>query len=148
MSVNLFRLSYVTSDAPVPVSAVSEVLARLQSGAVWDVASIAPANKQFPLMHIEWHEDQGFVIQCYEDERAWSDFLLSGSPCGPPSVEINLGGQALERWPAELFVSEELAGQALDVFLKTGKQDPGLNWVRIDSFPRETIWEAGTAQEA
>jgi hypothetical protein len=26
-----------------------------------------------------------------------------------PTVEVNLGGQALERWPSELFVPEELA---------------------------------------
>jgi hypothetical protein len=64
----------------------------------------------FPLLHIEWHEGHGFVIQCYEDAHAWSDFLVSGVPCGPPTIEINLGGQALERWPTALFVPEELAG--------------------------------------
>jgi hypothetical protein len=55
-------------------------------------------------------------------------------------VEINLGGQTLERWPSALFVPEELAHQALDSFLTTGKQDAALHWIRIDAFPRETLW--------
>jgi hypothetical protein len=145
---NAFRLSFVTSETALPIPAVSEILARLRSGPVWDGASIAPADEQFPLLHVEWHEGHGFVILCYEDEQAWSDFLLSGVPCGPPTTEINLGGQALERWPSELFVPEELAGQALDHFLATGKQDRTLPWVRIDAFPRTIVWEGREGREA
>lgn len=62
-----------------------------------------------------------------------------------PSVEVELGGQALERWPRDLFVSAEHATLALNHFLEHGKQDPALEWVRIDGFPRETLWE-GRAQ--
>ena len=151
MSVDLthaFRLSFLTSEAPLPIPAVSEILARLRSGPVWDGASIAPADGQFPRLHIEWQDGHGFVIQCYEDEQAWSDFLITGVSCGPPMIEVNLGGQALERWPSELFVSEELAGQALACFLATGKQDRALHWVRIDAFPRKTIWEGREGREA
>jgi hypothetical protein len=135
MSVDLkhaFRLSFLTSEATLPIPAVSEILARLRSGPVWDGASIVPANGQFPLLHIEWHEGHGFV----------------GVSCGPPTIEINLGGQALERWPPELFVPEELAGQALDCFIAMGKRDPALHWVRIDVFPRTTIWEGREGREA
>jgi hypothetical protein len=67
---------------------------------------------------------------------------------GSPTVEINLGGQALERWPPELFVSEQLAYQAVDHFLNSGKQDPALHWIRIDAFPRSTIWEGRAGREA
>jgi len=151
MSVDLkhaFQLSFLTSEAALPIPAVSEILARLRSGPVWDGASIAPADGQCPLFRVEWHEGHGFVIQCYEDEQAWSDFLINGVSCGPPTIEINLGGQALERWPSELFVPEELAGQALGCFIETGKQDPALYWVRIDAFPRETIWEGREGREA
>ena len=116
-----FRLSFVTGETELPIPSVSEILARLQSGPVWDVASIAPADEQFPLLHVEWREGHGFVIQCYEDEYSWSDFLLVRSRCGSPTVEINLGGQALERWPPELFVSEKLAHQALEYFLASGR---------------------------
>jgi len=78
MSVNLknpFRLSFVTGETEIPIPAVSQILARLRSGPVWDVASIAPADDQFPLLHAEWHEGHGFVIQCYEDEQAVSEQL-------------------------------------------------------------------------
>ena len=80
---NAFRLSFVTSEAALPIPPVSEILARLRSGPVWDGASIAPADDQFPLLHVEWHEGHGFVIQCYEDEQAWSDFLLTSVPAAP-----------------------------------------------------------------
>jgi hypothetical protein len=145
---NAFRLSFVTGETAPPIPPVPEILARLRSGPVWDGASIAPADDQFPLLHVEWHEGHGFVVQCYEDERAWSDFLLTGVPWGPPMIEINLGGQALERWPSELFVPEELAGQALDCFLATGKQDRVLQWIGIDAFPRTIIWERREGREA
>src|SRR5580658_4703781 len=80
---NAYRLSFVTGEIALPIPPVSEILARLRSGPIWDGASIAPADHQFPLLHVEWHEGKGFVIQCYEDEQAWSDFLLTGVSCGP-----------------------------------------------------------------
>ena len=65
-----------------------------------------------------------------------------------PTVNIVHGGQAQERWPRELFVPEGLAHRALDYFIATGKQDRALYWVRIDAFPRETIWEGREGREA
>ena len=143
-----FRVSFVTRQPELEVASVSAILARVQSGPVWDVASIAPVDNPFPRLHIEWHGGNGFIIQCYEDENSWSDFLLARPGCGRPAVEINLGGQALERWPRELFVSEELAQRAVEYFLNSGKQDPALHWARIDAFPRETIWEGHKGREA
>ncbi len=142
------RVSFVTGGPELRIVPVSTILSRVQSGPVWNVASIAPVDEAFPLLQIEWHEGNGFVIQCYEHEQSWSDFLLAGPGCGPPAVEINLGGQALERWPQELFVPEKLAHQAVEYFLNSGKQDPALHWVRIDAFPGETIWEGHKGREA
>jgi len=65
-----------------------------------------------------------------------------------PSVEINLGGQALERWPRELFVSEDLATEALDHFLDHGELKPSLFWISTGQFPREIIWEGREEREA
>ena len=103
---NTLRLSFVTGETPLPIPAVSQILARLRSGPVWDVAWIAPAGTQVPLLHCEWREGPGFVFQCYEHEQAWSDFLLAGPRCGSPTIEINLEGQAHERWPAMLIRPE------------------------------------------
>ena len=129
------------------IPSVSEMLAHVQASPSWGGASIGPVEGQFPLCQIEWHPENGFVIQCYEDETAWSDFLLVSPQCGPPAIEIELGGQALERWPAELFVDEGLAHRALTHFIETGRQDPSLNWIRIDAFPRETIWQDREGRE-
>jgi hypothetical protein len=88
------------------------------------------------------------VFQCYEDEESWSDFLVTSRHFSLPLIEVELGGQTLERWPRELFVSAELATQALNQFLSVGKQDPALEWVRIDAFPRETVWEGREGGQA
>ena len=48
MSLDLthaFQLSFVTSETALPIPAVSEILARLRSGPVWDAASIAPGER-------------------------------------------------------------------------------------------------------
>lgn len=132
----------------MPVPLVPEILTQVQSRPVWDGASISPEDAQFPLVHVDWHEGHGFVLQCYEDEESWSDFLVTSQHFSPPSIEVELGGQALERWPRELFVSAECASQALNHFLESGKQDPTLDWVRIDAFPRETVWDDRAGREA
>jgi hypothetical protein len=54
----------------------------------------------------------------------------------------------LERWPRELFASTERADQALGHFLEFGKQDQTLEWIRIDAFPREIVWEGREGREA
>ena len=145
---NAFRVSFIMSEAPMPISAASELLTEVQSRPVWDGASISPADAEYPRVHLDWHEGHGFVFQCYEDEESWSDFLVTSRHFSTPSVEMELGGQALERWPRELFVSAERTTQALDHFLEFGKQDPALEWVRIDRFPRETLWEGRAQREA
>jgi len=145
---NTFRVSFIMSETPMPIAWASELLTEVQSRPVWDGASISPADAQFPLIHLDWHEGHGFVLQCFEDEESWSYFLVTGLQFSTPLTEVELGGQALERWPRELFVSAELATQALNHFLDFGKQDPALEWIRIDAFPRETLWESPEGREA
>jgi len=127
---NSFRVSFLTSEAPLPILSVSELLTEVQSRPVWDGASISLADAQFPLVHLDWHEGHGFVLQCYEDEESWSDFLVTSPSLSTPSIEVELGGQALERWPRELFVPAERAAQALNHFLEFGKQDQALEWIQ------------------
>ena len=50
---NAFRLSFVTERTELPIPAASQILARLRSGPVWDGASIAPADAQFPLLRVD-----------------------------------------------------------------------------------------------
>ena len=143
-----FRVSFVMSEAPTPIASASKLLTDVHSRPTWDEASISPADAQYPRVHMDWHGDPEFVFQCYEDGESWSDLLMTSRQFSTPSVEVELGGQALERWPRELFVSAERATQALEHFLEFGKQDPALEWVRIDGFPRETLWEGRAPREA
>ena len=99
------------SEAPVPIPSASELVRDVQSRPVWDGASISPADADYPRVHLDWHGGQGFVFQCYEDGESCSDFLVTSRHFSPPSIEVELGGQALERWPRELFVSAEHATQ-------------------------------------
>lgn len=142
-----FRLSFLVGDLDQLALSASDILAHVRSRPSWDAASICPAEREFPRVHIEWHDGRGFVVQCFEDESSWGWFLVSASNFGPPTIEINLGGQARERWPSELFVSDEGALRALECFLDSGKQDPTQQWVRIDGFPRDTVWEGREARE-
>jgi hypothetical protein len=41
------------------------------------------------------------VSTVFENDQSLGHFLVNGHDFSPPSVEINLGGQALERWPRE-----------------------------------------------
>jgi hypothetical protein len=143
-----FRISFISSASNQVVPPVSDVLSRLRSSPSWDEASICPADEQFPRAHVAWHEGHGFVIQGFEDDRSGGYFLAGGAEMSSPAVEINHGGQALERWPPELFVADPLAHHALDYFLNSGKQDPALRWVRTDGFPRETVWQGRAGREA
>ena len=123
-----------------PASDVGHILDALRSADTWHGASIHPSTGQFPRAHLSVHEPHGFVVQCWEDERCWSDFVTSGEPTSP-AIEIEHGGQSMERWPRELFVPEDIVTEALQHFLDFGQQKLGLNWVRIDRFPREVVWE-------
>ncbi len=91
-----FRVSFITSDAPTPILSASELVTQVQSRRVWDGASISPEGAQFPVVRLDWHGGHGFVFQCYEDEESWSDFLVTSQGFSAPSIEVELGGQALE----------------------------------------------------
>jgi hypothetical protein len=47
-----------------------------------------------------------------------------------------------------LFVSEDLAIEALEHFLDHGELKPLLFWIGTGQFPRETIWEGCEEREA
>ena len=56
---NSFRVSFVTGEPELRIASVSVILARVQQGPVWDVASIASVDEPFPRLHIEWHVGNG-----------------------------------------------------------------------------------------
>lgn len=52
------------------------------------------------------------------------------------------------KWARELFVDSARALEALDFFLKTGKQNRTQCWVQTDAFPREIVPEGREGREA
>ena len=145
-----FRLSAIVGDQypEVEVPPVDELLAKLQAGEVSGEAVIYPASGNFPRAIIDWHAGHGFVLLCFDSEASRGHFLTRGPVTGRPSVPIVLGGQAMEKWPPELFVPKELAVDALHFFLDTGRRKLGLGWARVDDFPREVVWEGRVARSA
>jgi hypothetical protein len=79
------------------------------------------------------------VLQCSETPESNRDFLLSRDVYSEPSVYVDLGGQAEELWPSELFTPLELAARAVEHFLATCRQSPDLLWTGISDFPRRTV---------
>jgi hypothetical protein len=64
-------------------------------------------------MHVSWHEGHGFVVHCFEDGESGGFFLAATTSFSPPEIEIEMGGQAMEKWPRQLFGDRELAVEAL-----------------------------------
>lgn len=121
---------------------VDEVLMEIERKEAWEL-TVHPVEQfpQFPRMHIDWKPDVGFVVMAFEDEQSIGFYPITGSGCGMPEVPIELGGQALEKWPRELFVPRHVAAQVLRTFLETGLQDASFVWVANDAFERKVIWE-------
>jgi hypothetical protein len=68
----------------------------------WHEGSLHPENgADFPRAEVSFHPGHGFVLQLYEDANSLSDFLAASERLSAPRVEIELGGQAVERWPPE-----------------------------------------------
>jgi hypothetical protein len=145
----MFRYS-ILADTPaeMPATDASELLTKIRLGPAWDVLTIFPEHGDFPRAHVSWHEGHGFVVQCFEDETSWGFFLAREEPLSTPEVDIVFDDQAQERWPSQLFVDTEVAIEAVDFFLLSGRQKPSLHWVRGEGFSRETVWVGRQGREA
>ena len=144
----MFRYSTLAGAEDVPARNASELLDVAQGCATWDEVTIVADADEYPRANLSWHQGHGFVVQCFEDAESRGYFLAESSPFSAPEVDIVLGGQVQERWPRELFVSPDLAREALDFLLQTGKQRTTLHWVGTSVIPRETVWEGQEGREA
>ena len=75
----------------------------------------------------------------FRDARVAERFLDVTPSVVRPSDLCRTGWPRAELWPPELFVPYEAAERALRFFLRTGRQDRELFWVRIDDFPRKKV---------
>jgi hypothetical protein len=129
MTTLMFRYSTLAESTDHPVRDASEVLAAAVACPMWDEITLATADDQFPRANVSWHDGHGFVVHCFENGESWGFFLAESTSFSVSDVDIVLGGQVQERWPRQLFVSRELAHEALEFFLQSGKQKPTLHWV-------------------
>jgi len=136
-------MSAIIGDAypELDLPPVDELVRKLRSGEIRGEVVIYPAGAAFPRVTITWHPDHGFVVSCLDSERSVGHFLATRAITSGPAVDIAIGGQAMERWPPELFVPETLALEALTFLAESGGRKPDLSWIAADRFPRETVWE-------
>jgi hypothetical protein len=139
------RMSAIIGDTypEVDVPPAGERLRKLRAGEIRGEVVIYPAGADFPRATVEWHPGHGFVVWCLDSEQSIGHFLARATLTSEPVVETTLGGQAMEKWPPELLVSETLAAEALTFLAESGGRKPDLAWIAADQFPRKTVW-AGT----
>ncbi len=143
-----FLYSTLSGPENAPAHHASELLGIARQLPRWDALIIVAENDNYPRLHVTWHEAHGFVVHCFEDGESWGFFLATTTSFSSPEIEIEMGGQALEKWPRQLFVDSDRALEALDFFLETGKPNGTLHWVRAAAFPREIVWETREGREA
>jgi hypothetical protein len=143
-----FLYSTISGPENVPAQNAAELIGIARGLPMWDALIVVAENQDYPRVHISWHDGHGFIVHCFEDGESWGFFLTEGASFSSPEVEIEMGGQALEKWPRQLFVESERVLEALDFFLHTGQQKGQLHWVRTDGFPREIVWEGREGRDA
>jgi hypothetical protein len=57
-----------------------------------------------------------------------------------------LAARVQKPWPRQLFVPLPLRTEALDDFLKTGKQKKTMHWIRTEAFPSEGVLKAAKSR--
>jgi hypothetical protein len=142
MSSASARLLVSSADLTPTRLSPDALIDRISSGSHWPEASIHPAGTEFfPRLGIEFHRDIGYSILCHEDELSWG-FLAAREPTtSAPTVPVNLGGQVVETWPPELFLTKVAAAEVLQYFFAEGRQNPAYAWLRLDGFQRELVYE-------
>jgi hypothetical protein len=103
----------------------------------WSDSFIVPAE-----LKIIAREEFGFIVFCNEVVRVGPIVLTTGAQ-SEEFIAPEVGGAEYELF-REYCVTKETAWQAIEYFLKTGKRDPDLEWVRQDvpGQPRSTYEEA------
>lgn len=143
-----FLYSTLSGPENVPAQDASDLLGIARGLPRWDALIIVAENANYPRLHVTWHEGHGFVVHCFEDGESVGFFLATTTSFSSPQIEIEMGGQALEKWPRQLFVDPSLGVDALDFLLETGKQNGTQHWIQTDAFPREIVWETRQGREA
>lgn len=84
-------------DIDIAVADIPKLLMDLAKGVAFEI-TVYPVDqmKQFPRIHLDWHQPHGFVVMAFENEQSIGFYPIVGTRTGRPEVPIELGGQALE----------------------------------------------------
>jgi hypothetical protein len=132
-------------DMKVTPQKVGGVLRTMLKRPSWQGVIISPNEShgengkgQVPRISIEWFPKFGYQVHVIELDIK-SHFVATSDNLSKPEVYVELGGQGQELWPPEMFVSIEIAEQAIHYLLESGKRDPALHWIAIDGFKRVSV---------
>lgn len=117
----------------------ARLLKSMQSRPEWDEVCISPGVFEYPIVWLSWHPASGYVVQHLGESDRFSFSLAMAETMSSPTVFVDIRGQSQELWPPELFVPFDVAREALEYFLVSGKRFPEQCWVRSDRFPRRTV---------
>src|SRR5881275_1961475 len=70
---------------------VHQLLSQLEAGEAFDL-SVHSVDEliQYPIMHIDWHKDAGFVVMVFEDPESDGFYPITAAKTGKPQVQIEL----------------------------------------------------------
>lgn len=94
-------------------------------------------------MNIEFHGHIGFSLLLFPSELSNGVLAATSSKLSKPSVLVCLGGQVIEKWPLELFLSRQVTREVVAQFLSTQVAYEGVEWIPLAEFERETVHEGG-----
>lgn len=94
---------------PTQMSA-TDLLARPATPGIWLEASVHPPESDFPRLGIEVHPGVGVSVLCHEDESSIGTLAAAQESLTAHRIFVNLRGQTIKRWPAELFFGSACPG--------------------------------------
>jgi hypothetical protein len=147
--MTIFRYSTLSGGENAPVPSGVELIEIVRRRPVWDEITITREDDApFPRASLSWHEGARAGSPLVRGRAVMGFFLVESGSLTEPEIDIILGDQVQERWPPQLFVDPSRGAEALDHFLDRGKQKETLHWIRMDGFPRETVWKGRAGREA
>lgn len=127
----------------------AQVLTHLSLAENWPEVAVSsphsrhPAIAEYPFMGLAFHGAAGFSLHVFPNEESPSFLAATKARLSVPTVLVCLGGQVIEKWPPELFLSRETALALLEQFMAERTQSTSCKWVRLDRFPRVTVHAGG-----
>src|ERR1044071_8128497 len=76
---------------PADGAQVSQLLSKLEAGKAFEL-SVHPVDEltRYPIMHVDWHTNAGFVVIVFENVETDGFYPIIGAKTGQPEFQIGL----------------------------------------------------------